>query len=58
MPEQSFGLVQFAAGDQVAGSFGDDPGLVERVSFLLAAGLGLLHGPVQQTPRLPGRHRW
>ena len=48
VPEQLLGLVQLAAGDQVAASFGDDPGLVERVGSLLAAGFGLLHGPVQQ----------
>ena len=48
MLEQPLGLVQFAAGGQVAGLFGDDPGLVKRVGFLLATRLGLLHRPVQQ----------
>ena len=38
----------FAAGDEVAGLFGDDPGLVERAGSFLAPGFGLLHGPVQQ----------
>ena len=52
MPEQLPGLGQFAAGEETAGLFGDDPGLVERAGSLLVPGLGLLHGPVQQ--RLAG----
>ena len=48
VPEQLLGLVQVAAGDQVAGLLGDDPGLVERAGSLLVPGFGLLDGPVQQ----------
>ena len=48
VPEQLFGLFRFAAGDETAGSFGDDPGLVERAGSLLVPGFCLLHCPVQQ----------
>ena len=46
--EQLRGLVQVAAGDQVAGPLADDPGLVQRAGSLLPPGFGLLRGPVQQ----------
>ena len=43
-----FGLCGFAAGDQVAGLFGDDPGPVERAGSFLVPGFGLPHRPVQE----------
>jgi hypothetical protein len=45
LTEVVFGLCGPAAGDEVAGSFGDDPGLAERVSWFFALGFRLFHGP-------------
>ena len=48
VPECLFGLPGLAAGDQVAGVFGDDPGPVERAGSFLGPGAGLPHRPVQE----------
>jgi hypothetical protein len=45
VPEVVFGLCGLAAGDEVAGSFGDDPGLAERVGSFCALSFRLFHGP-------------
>jgi hypothetical protein len=42
-----FGLFRFAAGDEMAGPFGDDPGLVERAGSYIVSSLHLLDCPVQ-----------
>ena len=48
VPEVVFGLCGLAAGDEVAGLFGDDPGLAERAGSFFALGFRLFHGPAQQ----------